>query len=72
MFGPLDVVLHCKDDVQAILENVAVVAGLTFDLMYFNCIQENHGIFMKHDSTWILNGRVYFVKLAAGNYIQAT
>ena len=54
------------------LENVAVVLGLAFDLMYFNCIQEKHDILMNRDGIWILNGRVHFVKLPAGNYIQAT
>ena len=43
-FGSLDVVFHRKDDVQVALENVAVVPGLTFDLMSFNCIQEKHDI----------------------------
>ena len=27
---------------------------------------------MNRDGTWILDGRVHFVKLPAGNYIQAT
>ena len=72
MFGSLDVVLHCEDDVQVTLENVAVVPGLAFDLMSFNCIQEKHDILMIRDGTWILDDRVHFVKLPAGNYIQAT
>ena len=38
-FGSLDVVLHCEDDVQVTLENIAVVPGLAFDLMSFNYIQ---------------------------------
>ena len=71
-FGSLDVVFHCKDGVRATLENVAVVPGLAFDLMSFNCIQEKHDILMNRDGTWILDGRVHFVKLPAGNYIQAT
>ena len=71
-FGSLDVVLHCEDDVQVTLENVAVVPGLAFDLMSFSCIQEKHDILMNRDGTWILNGRVHFVKLPAGNYIRAT
>ena len=71
-FGSLDVVFHCKDDVRVTLENVAVLPGLAFDLMYFNCIQEKHGILMNRDGTWILNGRVHFVKFLDGNYIQAT
>ena len=36
--GSLDVVFDCKDDVRVTLENVAVVPGLAFDLMSFNCI----------------------------------
>ena len=71
-FGSLDVVFHCKDGVRVTLENVAVVPGLAFDLMSFNCIQEKHDILMNRDGTWILDGRVHFVKLPAGNYIQAT
>ena len=71
-FGSLDVVLHCKDDVRMTLENVAVVPGLAFDLRSFNCNQEKHDILMNRNGTWILNGRVLFVKLPAGNYIQAT
>ena len=71
-FGSLDVVLHCEDDVEVTLENVAVVPGLAFDLMSFNCIQEKHDILMNRDGNWILDGRVHFVKLPAGNYIQAT
>ena len=70
--GLLDVVLHCKDDVQVTLETAAVVPGLAFDRMSFNCIQEKHDILVNRDGTWILNGRVHFVKLPAGNYIQAT
>ena len=54
------------------LENVAVVPGLAFDLMSFNCIQEKHDILMNRDGTCILDGRVHFVKLPAGNCIQAT
>ena len=71
-FGLLDIVLHCKDAVPVTLENVAVVPGLAFDLMYFNCIQEKHDILMNRDGTWILSGRVHFVELSTGNYIQAT
>ena len=71
-FGSLDVVFHCKDDVRVTLENVAVVPGLAFDLMSFNCIQEKHDILTNRDGTWTLDGRVHFVKLPAGNYIQAT
>ena len=71
-FGSLDVVFHCKDDVRVTLENVAVVPGLAFDLMSFNCIKEKHDILMNRDGTWIRDGRVHFVKLPAGNYIQAT
>ena len=40
--------------------------------MSFNYTQEKHDILINHDVTWILNGRVHFVKLPAGNYIQAT
>ena len=54
------------------LENFAVVLGLPLNLIYFNCIQEKHDILMNHDGTWNLNGQVHFVKLPAGNYIQAT
>ena len=54
------------------LENVAVVPGLAFDLMSFNYIQEKHDILMNRDGTRILDGRVHFVKLPTGNYIQAT
>ena len=71
-FGSLDVIFHCKDDVRVTLENAAVVPGLAFDLMSFNCIQGKHDILMNRDGTWILDGWVHFVKLPAGNYIQAT
>ena len=71
-FVSLDVVLHCKDDVGVTLLNVVVVPGLAFDLIYFNFIQAKNDILMNRDGTWNLNGRVYFVKLPAGNYIQAT
>ena len=71
-FGSLDVVLLCKDDVRVTLENVAVVPGLALDLMPFNCIQEKNDILMNHDGNWILNSGMHFVKLPAGNYIQAT
>ena len=71
-FGSLDVVFHFKDDMRVTLENVAVLPGLAFDLMYFNCIQEKHDIIMNRDGTWILNGRVHFAKCLAGNCIQAT
>ena len=70
-FGSLDVVFHCKDDVRVTLENVAVVPGLAFDLMSFNRIQDKHDILMNRDGTWIFDGRVHFVKLPTGNYIQA-
>ena len=60
--GSLDLLFHCKDDVRVTLENVAVLPGLAFDLMYFNCIQEKHDILMNRDGTWILNGRVHFAK----------
>ena len=71
-FGSFDVVLHCKDTMRVALENVAVVPGLTFDVMSFNCIKEKHDILMNRDGTWIVNGRVHFVELLSGNYIQAT
>ena len=71
-FGSLEVVFHCKDNVRVTLENVVVLPGLAFDLMYFNCIQKKYGILMNRDGTWILNGRVHFAKFLAGNYIQAT
>ena len=71
-FRSLDVVFYCKDDVRVTLEDVAVVPGLAFDLMRFICIQEKHDILMNRDGTWILDGRVHFVKFPAGNYIQAT
>ena len=71
-FGSLDVVLNCKVDVRVTLENVAVVPGLAFDLMSLRCIQEKLEILMNRDGTWIINGRVHFVKLPACNYIQAT
>ena len=71
-FLSLDVVFHGKDDVRVMLENVAVVPGLAFDLIYFNCIQEKHDLLMNRDGTRILDGRVHFVKHPAGNYIQAT
>ena len=70
--GSLDVVFHCKDYVRVTLKNVPVVPGLAFDLMSFSCIQEKHDISMNRDGTWILDGRVHFVKLPAGNYIQDT
>ena len=54
------------------LENVAVVPGLAFDLRSFNCNHEKHDILMNRHGTWILNGRVHFVKLPAGKYIQST
>ena len=54
------------------LENVAVVLGLMFDLMSFNCIQEKRNILMNRDGTWIFDGRGHFVSLQVGNYIQAT
>ena len=50
-FGSLDVVFHCKNDMRVTLENVAVVPGLAFDLMSFNCIQEKHDILMNRDGT---------------------
>lgn len=31
--GSLDLVLHCKDDVPVVLEDVGVVPSLSFDLM---------------------------------------
>ena len=71
-FGSLDVVFHSKDDMRVILENVAVLPGLAFDLMYFNCIQEKHDMLMNRDGTWILDGRVHFTKCLAGNCIQGT
>ena len=70
--GSLDVVFHCNDDARVTLESVAVVPGLAFDLMSFNCTHEKHDIMMNRGGTWILDGRVHFVKLPAGNYIQAT
>ena len=71
-FGSLDVVLHCKDDVRVTLENVAVVPGLAFNLIVLTDTQGKHHILMNREGTWIHNGRVHFVKLPAGNYIQVT
>ena len=71
-FGSLDVVFHCKDGVRVTLENLAVVPGLAFDLMSFNCIQEKHDVLINRDGTWIPEGPMHFVKLPTGNYIQAT
>ena len=71
-FGSFDVILLCKDDVRVTLVNVTVVPGLALDLMSFTCIQEKNDILMNHDGNWILNSGVHFVKLPAGNCIQAT
>ena len=71
-FGPLDVVLHCKENVPVTLENVAVVPSLAFDFMSINCIQERYDVLMNREGAWLLNGRVHFVKSPTGNYIAAT
>ena len=67
LFGSLDVVLYCKEDVPVTLEDVAVVPSLACDLMSINCIQERYDVLMNLEGAWLLNGRVHFVKSPTGN-----
>ena len=72
LYGDLDLDLHCDQDVRVTLTNVAVVPGLTFDIMSFNRIQEKHEIVLNGAGASMLGGRVRLKKFRAGNFIQAT
>ena len=71
-YGDLDLDLHCEQNVRVTLTNVAVVPGLTFDIMSFNRMQEKHEIILNGAGASMLGGRVRFKKFRAGNFIQAT
>ena len=71
-YGDLDLDLHCEQDVRVTLTSVAVVPGLTFDIMHFNQMQERHDIILNRAGDSMLGGRVRFKKFRAGNFIQAT
>ena len=71
-YRDLDLDLHCEQDVRVTLTNVAVVAGLAFDMMSFNRMQERHEIIQNRVGASMLGGRVRFKKFRAGNFIQGT
>ena len=71
-YGDLDLDLHCDQDERVTLTNVAVVPGLTFDITFFNRMQEKHEIILNGAGASMLGGPVRLKKFRAGNFIQAT
>ena len=72
VFGGVNIVMHCAEDVAVTLTNVAYVPGVSFDLCSFNVIQEEHVITLDHNGVHMLNGCVFFRKEMFGNYLEAT
>ena len=62
VFGCVDVVMHCAEDVATTLRKVAFVPEVLFDLCSFNVIQEEHVINLDHEGAYMLDGRVVFRK----------
>ena len=71
VFGCVDLVMHCAEDVAVTLRNVSYVPGVPFDLS-FNVIQEEQVITLDHNGAHMLNGRVFFRKGKIGNYVKVT
>ena len=70
--GCIDVVMHCEEDVDVTLRDVAFVPGVPFDLCSFNVIQEEHVITLDRTGVYMLDVRVLFCKGKFGNYVKAT
>lgn len=72
LFGFVDVVMHCAEDVALTLRNVAFVAGDPFDLCSLNVIQKEHVIALDHKGAHMLDGRVFLRRDEFGIYVEAT
>ena len=70
--GCIDVVMHCDEDVNVTLRDVAFVPGVPFDLCSFNVIEEDQFITLDNAGTHMLDGRMLFRKEKFGNYVEAT
>ena len=53
-------VMHCDEDVEVTLRDVAFVPGVLFDLCSFNVIQEEHLISLDRTEIHMVDGRVIF------------
>ncbi|CAB1096622.1 unnamed protein product [Ectocarpus sp. CCAP 1310/34] len=72
VFGDLDVIFHCPEDVRVTPHNVGVVPGLALDILSLNKIQGRHEIKLNRHGASILGGRVRMTKFPYGDYIQGT
>lgn len=71
-FGSSDLLLHYATDARMTLINIAVIPGLSFNLMYFSCVQEECRFVLDFTGTSMCNGKIYFAKFFTGSYTQAT
>ena len=60
VFGCIDVVMHCEEDVDVTLRDVAFVPGVPFDLCSCNVIQEEHVVTLDRTGAHTVDGRVLF------------
>ena len=59
-FDSIGRVMHCDEDVEVTLGDVAFVPGVPFDLCSFNVIQEGHRISLDRTEIHMVDGRVIF------------
>lgn len=71
-FGMLDLVVHCKEDFHATLNDVAVVPGFRSDSLSFRRLAAKDAVLGTHTSLSILNGKLSLVSSAMGDFVQAT
>ena len=64
--------MHCAENVEVTLRNVAFMPGVPFDLCSFPIIKEEHILTLDSTGTHILDGRVLFRKEKFGSYVEAT
>ena len=60
VFGCIDVVMHCDEDVKVTLRDLTFVPGAPFDLRSFNVIKEEQVSTLDHTGAHILDGCVLF------------
>lgn len=70
-FGCVDVVMHCAEDAEVVLRNVAFGPGVPFHLCSFNGVQERHLTTPDHEGAHILDGGVFLLKKKFDNYAEA-
>lgn len=72
LYGELDVVLLCDEDVRMALCHVAVVHGLVIDMVSFDMIQGGQEIVLNHAGALMLDEKKPSNWYDGGNFVQGT